>query len=346
LQKFLLGLGGRALEILPTERFYTDTEKLFLPEIVDHLEHESDNFAFYKALSAHLWAQTWYGTWRIDAARQLTEGTNDSAAFHYLETIRLNACMARDYPGLWRQMQRINTLTHYQPPQGRPWQEIIHRLSLPQAKVEDSIKILPEIDKQLLPNPFCYQGEIDPDNVQRVKKERLKREKNQFRLALAKVADDLGKLNAEVTGGDLQVEKASDEGPRFSLNPSNQELQQQDMEYDLQLDGISVPIDDASSSLMVSIIQDLGELPPGYLTAASPGNYHASLTASELDDDSSDVWKGTYHEKGAFLYDEWVARATPTAKIGARSASAISIRTMDQHSSLIPCINIAAISNH
>jgi nitric oxide reductase NorD protein len=305
LQKFLRGLGGRALDIHPGEHYYSDTEKVFLPEIVDHFEQESDNFVYYKALAVHLWAQTRYGTWRVDVAQQLPEGANYLAAFHYLETLRLNACIARDYPGLWRQMQHLHTLSNCQIPQDNSWQSIIDRLSMPQARVDDSIKLSSEIGHRPLPNPLCYQGTIFPDRVQQVKMERLVREKDLFRLALAKIADDLGKLEDDISAGDSPANKSSDQGPRFNLNPTNEGLDDQGFEYDLQLDGISIPVEEVSSSLMASIIQDLGEVPPEYLVAAGTGSYHASLVAQENDDEVDDVWKGTYHEKGAFLYDEW-----------------------------------------
>ena len=56
--------------------------------------------------------------------------------------------------------------------------------------------------------------------------------------------------------------------------------------------------------LTTSIIQDLGEIPDDYLVPAGSGEYDASLLqAQELDPD--EVWKGTYHEEGAYLYQEW-----------------------------------------
>jgi len=307
LQNFLFGLGGRSLDIHPGERNYTDTEKVFLPEIVDRFEQESDNFIYYKAITVHLWAQTRYGTWRLDVAHQLPEGANHLAHFHYLETIRLNACIARDYPGLWRQMQHLNTLADSQTPQDKSWQSIIDRLSLPQARADDSIKMLDEISQQPPPQPFCYQGIIDPLCVQQVKLERLAREKNLFRLALAKIADDIGKLqdDGEESSGDSPANTSAETGPSFDLNPMTENQLDQGFEYDLQLDGISIPPEEVSTSLVASIIQDLGEIPPEYLVAAGPGSYHASLLAQQKDDDAEDVWKGTYHEKGAYLYDEW-----------------------------------------
>ncbi len=250
LQNFLCGLGGRSLNIHPGEYYYTDTEKVFLPEIVDRFELESDNFAYYKALAVHLWAQTRYGTWRIDVAQQLPAGANYLAAFHYLETIRLDACISRDYPGLWRQMQYLHTLSDCQIPRNKSWQAIVDHLSQTQASVEDSIKLLSKIGEQPLPNPLSYQGTMFPDRVQQVKMERLAREKNLFRLALAKIADDLGKLEDGVPAEDFPANTKIETGPRFNLNPTNDNLRDQGFEFDLQFDGISIPTADVSTNLI------------------------------------------------------------------------------------------------
>jgi len=55
---------------------------------------------------------------------------------------------------------------------------------------------------------------------------------------------------------------------------------------------------------MDSIIQDLGEIPDDYLVAAGDGGYRMQNDA-KTERDPNDVWKGTYHEDGAFLYNEW-----------------------------------------
>ena len=54
-------------------------------------------------------------------------------------------------------------------------------------------------------------------------------------------------------------------------------------------------------TLMASILQDLGEIPPEYLVAGGDGGY----VRNRLIRDPADVWKGVYHEEGALLYNEW-----------------------------------------
>lgn len=47
----------------------------------------------------------------------------------------------------------------------------------------------------------------------------------------------------------------------------------------------------------------MGETPPDYLVAAGLGLCKRSLGVGQKDPDS--VWAGTYHDEGAFLYEEW-----------------------------------------
>src|SRR5581483_3044695 len=56
---FLRGLSGRGLKLAIGDRSYTDTETLFLPARVQTLPARTDNVLLYRALAAHLWAQTW-----------------------------------------------------------------------------------------------------------------------------------------------------------------------------------------------------------------------------------------------------------------------------------------------
>jgi nitric oxide reductase NorD protein len=54
-----------------------------------------------------------------------------------------------------------------------------------------------------------------------------------------------------------------------------------------------------------SIMLDLGELPPEYLVPAGDGSYKPKGAEEQDEDPSEDVWSGTYHERGARIYNEW-----------------------------------------
>jgi len=72
--------------------------------------------------------------------------------------------------------------------------------------------------------------------------------------------------------------------------------------FEIELDGRPLPPPDNVKGVMASILQDLGDIPEDYLYAAGDGAYFAGDAGERS---AEDVWKGTYHEEGAFLYNEW-----------------------------------------
>ena len=107
LENFIQGLSGRRLRIEAGEATYTDTETLFLPGLINRFSTREDNFRLYKATAVHLWAQTWYGTWRVELAapdETLAHKARAIQLFHAFETLRLNACIRRDLPGVYRDL--------------------------------------------------------------------------------------------------------------------------------------------------------------------------------------------------------------------------------------------------
>ena len=110
LEAFVHGLNGRRLKIEAGEQVYTDTETLFVPATVRRFEQREQNFQLYKAMVVHQWAQTWYGTWRIDVVRELAPFAAPEralACFHALETLRLDAKIKVALPGVYRQLQAL-----------------------------------------------------------------------------------------------------------------------------------------------------------------------------------------------------------------------------------------------
>ncbi len=303
LENFLHGLAGRPLKIQPGESIYCDTETLFLPEVVYESDDARHNFTLYKSMAVHQWAQGWYGTWLIDVEAALSRYPNPSRGtrlFHHLETIRLNACIGRDLPGLLRQMRGFER----QPFNDHFPAECVHQLSQPEASVADSIQWLDSLYRQA-PNPaLIYQGELRPDQVNAVIQARKLREKDLFRLALAKIADEMGRLDKQPEDDEARNDDKPT-GPRFKKKAVADPDQPQGFSYELELDGNPAIPNDDTRSLIDSIIQDHGDLPDDYLTAAGPGEYHVWKAQQQQEHDPDAVWKGTYHEEGAFLYDEW-----------------------------------------
>jgi len=110
LDSFVAGLAGRRLKLAEGEGAYTDTETLFVPASLARLPAREANFRLYKALIAHLWAQAWFGTWRGPFLERLAAFPDQGRAlalFQALETLRLDACLTRELPGLAREMRGL-----------------------------------------------------------------------------------------------------------------------------------------------------------------------------------------------------------------------------------------------
>ena len=104
---FICGLAGRPLKLEVANEAYTDTETLHLPARIFARASREQNFLLYKALATHLWAQSRYGTFNVDPADKLATFADPARAralYNYLETTRLDAIIARELPGLAREL--------------------------------------------------------------------------------------------------------------------------------------------------------------------------------------------------------------------------------------------------
>ncbi|MHB8534996.1 MAG: nitric oxide reductase activation protein NorD [Sulfuricaulis sp.] len=302
LELFVQGLAGRPLKLEAGADSYTDTASLFLPARISTYPGVPDNFRLYKALVAHQWAQTWYGTFRAPTGEPpLTEwlghdGDPETATrlFHALETARLNACLARDLPGLYRDMREIQILAH-EVNYSAVWQAAVSRLEDPAATASDSRALLATLRDTDEPAPFCYQGSLFPERVQQATQERLAREKELFRQALAQ---------ADKSSTDQKSETApsgAKEPRRYELESVPDPDHPGQFIFMLTLDGQPVEPPADVRALMDSIVQDLGQIPEDYLVAAGTGGYRRQVDEKRPED----VWMGACHEEGTFLYNEW-----------------------------------------
>lgn len=311
LESFVRGLNGRPLKVESGERVFTDTECLFLPSAVNRFESRDENFQLYKAIVLHQWAQTWYGTWRIDPEKELSPYPDQHkalACFHALETLRLDACISRLLPGAYRILKRFRQEADAS--LDDRWQQVAARLADESATVGDSVALVANVIESPLPLPAIYQGVLCPQEVARVRAARIDADKQKFRLGLLRMKQDVEELR-EATGsqtdeatGDELVQQSSPEEARspFSLRKVGSQDTPDGFTFEIELDGKPIAPPDFVKGTMASILQDLGNIPEEYLYAAGDGAYYAG----ELDERSAeDVWKGTYHEEGAFLYNEW-----------------------------------------
>jgi len=295
LLNFVRGLSGRPLKLEEGDAVYTDSETLYLPAIVAKMEKQEDNFLLCKAMVAMLWAQTRFGSFRANLIDDLGAYPDPQRAcqlFHLLETLRLEACLHRELPGLFREMQRLKT-TLGEATLPDEWQDWARQLAQPRATVDDSLRLLSRAYAGPTPAAICYQGELRLDAIAGCLAARMAREKIRLRVKLAQL------VNAP--------EKQPEEDA--SAMPTVEVTQQTDSpaelpELTLMLDDTPVSPPEDVRQLLTSIYLDWGNIPPEHLIPAGPGEYDLDVFAAQTRDPDA-VWQGTYHEEGAILYPEW-----------------------------------------
>ncbi len=300
---FAHGLSGRKLNLVEAEHAYTDTESIFLPALIAQLPTTKENFLLYKSTLVFHWAQTYFGTFRVRLSEQLAQHPAPSKLkklFHCFETLRLEACIERELPGLYRDMQKIKTILAKQDlaPEWVQQQQVLRDSN---TTAEDSLQLAKKYCDSLMPfESFCYQGVLEQDLVETCMARRIEKEKAQLKTALYKMSEEASQT--EDTDDEIKQKRKFDLKEAAEDDLSDDQKAMEDFQFMLDDKPIAPP--DDVKALMRSIKQDLGEIPDDYLVAAGDGEYDADyLKDEELNPD--DVWSGTYHEEGAFLYNEW-----------------------------------------
>lgn len=296
---FLQGLSGRRLKIEPDEYAWTDGDVIYLPEIVARLDNQTENFQLFKATVAHLWAQTRYGTLNVNLAERLASFASfdrSVALFHALETLRLDARIAAELPGLYRRMQSLSSALG-EPPVTAAWRQAGLALSDPRASAETSLHWLARLYETGDAPLRCYQGRLNPEAAWAARERRIERDKARLRESLRVIANEIAAGTDDRTPPE-----------QFDLQQPDPERPEGPQQVEVMLSDQPLPIPDIVREQLTSILLDLGEIPPEFLTPAGEGEYDATLhEGSTLNPE--DVWGGTYHEEGAFHYNEWdVAR--------------------------------------
>ena len=298
LSHFVHGLSGRALKLEEGEAVYTDTETVFLPPVIARLDLSQDNFRLYKLMAAYLWAQTRFGTFRIplqQITQQQTQPEKFLKLFHALDSVRLEACIERELPGLYRDMQDIKHRLG-EGNNSTAWVDITNQLGGKHASVDDVLQLTVDLlqDEVVPPPTSFYQGELRPQEVEACMQARLLKEKAKWRTALRKISDELTQQAAGET-------KAA---PEFKARKVPDSSDPDGFHMEITVDDKPVALPENVTELSKSIVQDLGKIPDEYLVPAGPGEYDPKLFQDQ-EPDPDEVWKGTYHEEGAFLYKEW-----------------------------------------
>ena len=286
LRLFVCGLAGRPLKIELAAEAYTDTETLHLPARMCARASREQNFLLYKGLATHLWAQARYGTFNIDLTPQLAKFADPARAltlYNYLETTRLDAIIARELPGLARELTALR--------EGAEPPRECARLRDAAASAADSLALVAALyDKNFEPPRLSYMGVLHPDIAQAVRASRLAREKKELQTELAKLLPD------ETTDTDAQP--GGDQAPRYSVEATGDDTV---AGFELSLDGEPVTPPAHVNELLHSIAQDLGEIPQEYLVPASDGEHAQRKDGG----DAAESLQDPAPEEGTLFYHEW-----------------------------------------
>ena len=295
LGNFVCGLSGRRLRIEEGDAAWTDGERIVLPPMIAALPNLDDNFQLAKITVALLWAQTRYGTLRADfaaTAAKYADPDRALARLHALETLRLTARIARELPGLHRQMLRLRAQLDPELPPG--WQRFGAELAADQATLDDSLRLLGAAYEEADCPQWSDQGCLRPEAIAAARAARLDQEKARLRIKLAELLE-------EHTAALSNPESAPETSPALEVEPRDENGR---LDFEITLDGAPLAPPDNVKQLLTSVYLDFGEIPPEYLTPAGDGEYDPNRVFDQPEDPDA-VWHGTYHEKGAELYPEW-----------------------------------------
>ncbi len=295
LGNFVCGLSGRRLKLEEGDAAWTDGERIVLPPLIATLPDLDDNFQLAKITVALLWAQTRFGSLRIDHAAIAASYADPERALnrlYALEILRLSAHIARELPGLHRQMQRLRS--QLDPALPASWQPYEVTLSTREATLDDSLALLAAAYEDADCPQWSDQGCLRPEAIAAARAARLDIEKARLRIKLAELLDEHQANQAEAP-------EAPDTPPELNVEPRDENGQ---LDFDITLDDAPIAPPDGVKQLLTSVYLDFGEIPPDYLTPAGDGEYDPNRVFDQPEDTDS-VWQGTYHEKGAELYPEW-----------------------------------------
>ncbi|MHB1085600.1 MAG: VWA domain-containing protein [Thiobacillus sp.] len=295
LGNFVCGLSGRRLKLEQGDAAWTDGERIVLPPLIATLPDLDDNFQLAKITVALLWAQTRFGSLRIDHATIAAGYADPERALtrlYALEILRLTAQIARELPGLHRQMQRLREQLDSALPPG--WQPFEAALSAREATLDDSLALLAAAYEEAGCPQWSDQGCLRPDAIAAARAARLDIEKARLRIKLAELLDEHQAAQADAP-------EAPDTPPELNVEPRDENGQ---LDFEITLDDAPIAPPDGVKQLLTSVYLDFGEIPPDYLTPAGDGEYDPNRVFDQPEDADS-VWQGTYHEKGAELYPEW-----------------------------------------
>ena len=295
IESLLTGLNGRPLKVEVAEEIYTDTETIFLPERISSEDTKEKNFLLIKASAIHLWAQTYYGTWRINKDDFDTFEDKEKAikAYHFLETIRLDEKIKKELPGAGRILEELNPKNNLELI-SKNFKKAINILSKESSDHKDSFGLISSILNDLDKIPSSpYAGDLKIDSVGGIADERINQDKVNFEKALDELHEQWKKVENDSQEPNDDKDQGSEKTFSIEKNNSNDE-------YDIALEygDSSITPPENIKQIMDSIIQDFGEIPEEYLEPAGDGGYNK-------DEEKNDVVNDYDNSDYNHLYNEW-----------------------------------------
>ncbi len=298
LESFVIGLSGRRLNIEISDQHFCDTESIRLPEFISTYNNQDENFTLYKAMTVHQWAQTWFGTWRmnVDAlVKTFKDSERAQSIFHKLETIRLDACIARELPGVARVMKNISGTLNTDS-LSKNWKRAHEVLQQKDATVKDTMFFLESVYKEnLFPEDKIYQGTLEPRRTWKTIQSRIEKEQEQLQQRLTELQQELD-TNVVYTNTELE------DSERFSIEEIEDEDSPEGFSIQLNFNEQAIDPPEDIQQLLQSILQDLGEIPDPYLiTEIQNEEIETEYTTDQPNLDDSN----TIDKDKVYLYDEW-----------------------------------------
>ncbi len=288
IELFVCGLSGRRMKIDSAPAAWTDGETLYLPPRIALGPTRAENFLLYKIIATLLWAQSRYGTFAADlnaAVRPYADPARALTWLNYLESVRLEARLARLLPGLARDMRTLAVPQHDALGDTAPYPS----LCSPDATVHDSIALLLSVRMADNPPRRAWMSSLHPAEATAARAARLAREKSALQAALADLLDEQPADDTEANGGDAETGFTAD----VERDDSGE------MSFQLRLGGEAIEPPPAVKNLMDSILQDLGDIPDDYLAAKA--NTETLRDRDEAPAGPADHLSGAE----AQFYDEW-----------------------------------------
>ena len=298
LETIICGLSGRTLKLEAGNSTFTNTEVLYLPSVINRFNDREQNYRLYKVMAVHLWAQTWFGTFKRPTPEsphlgELLRDFNDHdralKLFNLLESYRLNACIERELPGLAREMFQIHPPA---PIHDATWKNAICKLEKTDASVIDTLEVTTQLYALQLacPDPFLYQGEFNLDAAQVTMEQRAETEKAELQIALNELMESL--LNQQ--SPDSELIQLDSDSLEVDLN--------QQGKPEMTLDGEAVDIHSELEDLLSSLLQDYEDIPQDWMSASEDEAYDSGNNQNSTRETPS---KHSSQVEGTFLYDEW-----------------------------------------